>query len=124
MNPYSLRFLFSFFLISAIVLGGFSVCPAGETTVEKIMYDKESYDGQQVSVTGTVSGLKFGPLVGGKSYTTFILVGKSGGRVNVLIWERLHLKSQQELTVTGTYRKAWRTERRMLNNIIEASRIK
>jgi len=124
MNPYSLRILFGVFLVSAIVLGGFSICPAVETTVEKIMYDKDSHDGQQVSVTGTVSGLKFGPLVGGKTYTTFILVGKSGGRVNVLIWERLQLKPQQEVTVTGTYRKAWRTDRRMLNNVIEASRIK
>ena len=124
MNPYSLRILFGVFLVSAIVLGGFSICPAVETTIEKIMYDKESYDGQQVSVTGTVSGLKFGPLVGGNSYTTFILVGKSGGRVNVLVWERLQLKSRQEVTVTGTYRKAWRTDRRMLNNVIEASQIK
>jgi hypothetical protein len=124
MNPYSLRILFGIFLVSAIVLGGFSICPAVDTTVEKIMVDKDSYDGQQISVTGTVSGLKFGPSVGGKSYTTFILVGKSGGRVNVLIWERLHLKSRQEVTVTGTYRKAWRMDRRMLNNVIEASRIK
>ncbi len=124
MNRCSLRILFGMFLVSAIVLGGFSISPAAETTVEEIMYNKDSYDGQQVSVTGTVSGLKFGPLVGGNSYTTFILVGKSGGRVNVLIWERLHLKSQQEVTVTGTYRKAWRMDRRMLNNIIEASRIK
>jgi hypothetical protein len=124
MSAYSLKILFGIFLVSAIVLGGFSICPAGETTIEKIMYDKESYDGQQVSVTGTVSGLKFGPLVGGNSYTTFILVGKAGGRLNVLIWERLHLKSRQEVTVTGTYRKAWRTDRRILNNVIEASRIK
>jgi hypothetical protein len=124
MSAYSLKILFGIFLVSAIVLGSFSVCPAGETTIEKIMYDKESYDGQQVSVTGTVSGLKFGPLVGGNSYTTFILVGKAGGRLNVLIWERLHLKSRQEVTVTGTYRKAWRTDRRILNNVIEASRIK
>ena len=124
MNPYSLRILFGVFLVSAIVLGGFSICPAAETTIEKITYNKDSYDGQQVSVTGTVSGLKFGPLVGGKTYTTFILVGKSGGRVNVLIWERLQLKPQQEVTVTGTYRKVWRTERRIFNNAIEASRIK
>lgn len=124
MNPYGLRILFVVFLVSAIVLGSFSICPAAETTVEKIMYDKESYDGQQVSVAGTVSGLKFGPWVGGKDYTTFILVGKSGGRVNVLIWERLQLKPRQEVTVTGIYRKVLRTDRRMLNNVIEVSQVK
>lgn len=124
MKPYSLRILLGIFLVSAFVLGGFSTCPAAETTVEEIMYNKDSFDGQQVSVTGTVSGLRFGPLVGGNAYTTFILVGKSGGRVNVLIWERLQLTPRQEVMVTGTYRKAWRTDRRMFNNAIEASKIR
>ena len=47
MKPYSSKLLFGIFLVSAIVLGGFSICPAVETTVEKIINNSDSYDGQR-----------------------------------------------------------------------------
>lgn len=124
MKPYSLEFLFGIFLVSAIVLGGFSVCPAMDTTVEKIINNRDSYDGQEVSVTGTVSNLKFKTLEAGKNYTTFMLASKSGGRIKVFIWGKLKLQPGQKVRVTGVYRKVRTTARRQYHNEIEASDVK
>jgi hypothetical protein len=61
------KFLFVIVLVLTIVLGGFSICPAIGTTVDKILADKNSYDGKEVSVSGTVSAnLKFKTTNGGK----------------------------------------------------------
>jgi hypothetical protein len=124
MKPYSSKVLFGIFLVSAIVLGGFSICPAAGTTVEKIVHNSDSYDGRKVSVTGTVSHLKFGALEVGKTYTTFILAGKSGGRIKVTVSGTLKLKPGQEVQVKGIYRKIRKTAHRYYYNEIEASKVK
>jgi hypothetical protein len=124
MKPYASKVLFGIFLVSAIVLGGLSICPAMETTVEKIMNRSDSYDGQEVSVTGTVSNLKFKAIEVGNNYTTFILASKSGGRIKVFAWGKLKLKPGQKVQVTGVYRKVWKTTRRYFYNEIEASEVK
>jgi hypothetical protein len=124
MKPYDSRLLFGIFLVSAIVLGGFSVCPAMETTVEKIMNNRDSYDGKEVSVTGTVSNLKFKTLKVGEAYTTFMLASKSGGRIKVFISEKLKLQAGQKVKVTGVYRKVRTTAHRQYHNEIEASNVK
>ena len=82
------KFLFVIVLVLTIVLGGFSICPAIGTTVDKILADKNSYDEKEVSVSGTVSAnLKFKTSKDGKNFTTFLLLGESGGRINVIICE-------------------------------------
>jgi len=124
MKPHSFRLLVGIFLVSAIILGGLSICPAMETTVEKIINDSDSYDGQQVSVTGTVSNLKFGSLEVGNNYTTFMLADKSGGRIKVFAWGKVKLKAGQKVQVTGVYRKVWTAARRYFYNQIEASEVK
>ena len=124
MKPYNSKLLFGIFLVSVIVLGSFSICPATETTVEKIINNKDSYDGQEVSVTGTVSNLKFRTLTAGNNYTTFILVGKSGGRIKVFNWGKLKLQPGQKVQVTGLFRKVRRTGNRNYYNEIEASEVK
>jgi len=124
MKPYSSKLLFGIFLVSAIVLGGFSICPAVETTVEKIMNNRDSYDGREVSVTGTVSNIKFKTLEAGNTYTTFMLASKSGGRIKVFVWGKSKLKAGQKVQVTGVYRKVRTTARRYYYNEIEASEVK
>jgi hypothetical protein len=110
-------------LVLTIALGGFSICPAIETTTEKIVTDKDSYDGQEVSVTGTISNLKFKTTMGGNDYMTFLLVGESGGRINVFMWGHLKLKSGQKVRVTSLYRKVKKMAHRNYYNEIEASEI-
>jgi hypothetical protein len=124
MKLHSFGLLFGIFLVSAIVLGSFSVCPAAETTVEKIMNNRDSYDGQDVSVMGTVSNLKFKAFEVENDYTTFMLASKSGGRIKVFAWGKLKLKAGQKVQVTGVYRKVWTTARRHFYNQIVASDVK
>jgi hypothetical protein len=116
--------LFGILLVSTIVLAGFPIRAAAETTVEKIMNDGDSYDGRKVSVKGTVSNLKFETLEVGKTYTTFLLVGKSGGRIKVSVSRTLKLKPGQEVKVNGVYRKVRKTTHRYYYNEIQASKVK
>jgi lipopolysaccharide export LptBFGC system permease protein LptF len=118
------KILFGIVLVLAIVLSGFSICPAIEITTEKIVTDKDSYDGKEVSVEGSVSNLKFKTSKGGNNYTTFVLVGESGGRINVFIEGRLKLKPGQKVRVTGLYRKVKKVPRHTYYNEIEASEVK
>jgi hypothetical protein len=118
------KVLFGTLLVSTFVLGGISICTAAGTTVEKIVNNSDAYDGRKVSVTGTVSHLKFGALEVGKTYTTFILAGKSGGRIKVTISGTLKLKPGQEVRVKGVYRKIRKTAHRYYYNEIEASKVK
>jgi hypothetical protein len=95
-----------------------------ETPAEKIVADKDSYDGKEVSVSGKISNLKFKTLKGGNKYATFLLVGESGGRINVIISEHPKLKPGQKVRVTGLYRKVKKAPHRNYYNEIEASEVK
>jgi len=95
-----------------------------ETPVEKIVTDKDSYDGKEVSVKGSVSNLKFKTSKSGNKYTTFVLVGESGVRINVIILEHPKVKAGQKVRVTGVYRKVKKTAHRNYYNEIEASEVK
>ena len=119
-----LKALFGILLVSSIVLCGFLICAAAETTVEKIMNNGDSYDGRKVSVKGTVSNLKIETLEIGKPYTRFLLVGKSGGRIKVSIKGTLKVKPGQEVRVRGVYRNVRTTAHRNYYNEIEASKVK
>ena len=111
-------------LALAIVLSGFSISSAMDSTAEKIITKKDSYDGKTVTVKGTVSNLKFRTANVKDDYTTFILAGESGGRINVFIWGSLKLRPGQKVQVTGVYRKVRRTAQRNYYNEIEASQVK
>ena len=118
------KFLFAIVLVLTIVLGGFSICPAIGTTVDKILADKNSYDGKEVSVSGTVSAdIKFKTTKDGKNYTTFSILGDSGRRIKVFIWGKLKLQGGQKVRVTGIYRKIKKTGTYTFRNGIEATGI-
>ena len=118
------KFSVAILLVLISILGSFLVCPAADTTAEKIVTKKDSYDGKEVTVKGTVSNLKFKTANAKDDYTTFILVGESGGRINVFIWGNLKLKAGQKVQVTGIYRKVRKTTQRNYYNEIEASQVK
>ena len=92
-----------------------------ETTADKIVAQKDSYDGKEVSVSGKISNLKFKTSEGGSKYTTFVLVGESGGRINVFISKHPKLKPTQKVKVTGLYRKFKKSGKYTFRNRIEAT---
>jgi hypothetical protein len=125
MNWCTSKFLFAIVLVlTIVVLGGFSISDAIETTVKKIVADKNSYDGKEVSVSGTVSAnLKFKTSKGGKDYTTFSLIGDTGGRINVFVWGKSKLHGGQKVRVTGIYHKVMKVGQSTFRNEIEATEI-
>lgn len=56
-----------------------------ETSVTKVLQDKERYDGREVVISGEVDKLKFKTSKAGKDYTTFSLKGEGGESLNVFI---------------------------------------
>jgi hypothetical protein len=123
MNRLFVKLSLSIVLFLAVVLGGSSINAAMETTVEEIMADKDSYDGKEVSVSGAVSTPRFKSSRHGKPYMTFPLLGDSKGRINVLFWGNMKLKTGKKIRVTGIYRKIMEMGKYTFRDVIEASEI-
>ena len=116
---YSPIFLF----VSAVLLCGNSIQAAEETTVEEIIANKETYDEKEVSVSGAVSTPRFRASRRGKPYMTFPLLGDSKGRINVLFWGDIKLKTGKKIKVQGVYRKIMEMGKYTFRDVIEASEI-
>ena len=112
-----------FLLTSAILLCGTSTHAAMETTVEEIMADKDSYEEKEVSVSGAVSTPRFKASRHGKPYMTFPLRGDSKGRINVLFWEDIKLKTGKKVKIKGIYHKIMEMGKYTFRDVIEASEI-
>ncbi len=138
MKRFTSKFLLVFILsLSVLLWGNFSEATVPwqlfipseeskpvETPAEKILADKNSYDGKEVSVSGTVSAdLKLKTSKAGKDYTTFSLLGDSGRRIKVFIWGRLKLQGGQKVRVTGIYHKVKKVGQYTFRNEIEATEI-
>ena len=93
-----------------------------QTTIEKILSARESYDGKEVSVSGKVWHLKLKTSKRGNDYTTFTLSG--GGSLNVYSRGHAQVKQGQTVKVTGKYRKEKRIGKYTFRNEIDASDIK
>ena len=113
-----------FFLVAVILAGGNSIYAGVETTVEEIMANKDSYEGKEVSISGTVSGPRFKASKSGKPYMTFPLLGDSGGRINIFVWGNMKLKRGQKVRVTGIYRKSVEMGKYSFRDMIEAGEFK
>ena len=124
MKLWSSKFLIAIILVLAIVLCGNFSDAAQETTVEKILANKDSFDGKEVSVYGTVSKLKLKTSKGGNEYTTFSLINGSGVSLNVFVWGHSKIKEGQKVKVIGTYRKVKKVGRYTFYNEIEATEVK
>jgi len=124
MKWWSSKFSITIILVLAIVLCGNFSDAAQETTIEKIIANKDSYDKKEVSVSGTVSSPKFKAARRGKAYMTFPILGDSGGRINILFWGDMKLKPGKKVRVTGMYRKIMEMGKYTFRDMIEASEIK
>jgi len=123
MKRYFLKYSPAFLLLFTILLWGDSIHPAVETTVEEIIANKDSYDGKEVSVFGAVSTPRFKSSRHGKPYMTFPLLGGSKGRMNVLFWGDMKLKTGKKIRVTGIYKKMMEMGKYTFRDVIEASEI-
>jgi hypothetical protein len=118
----------NFSFITILLLGfvfsvGFNDA-ATETTIEKILTNKDSFDGKEVSVSGIVAKIKFRTSKGGNEYTTFSLIESSGESIRVFTWGHPKIKEGQKVKVTGTYRKVKKIRRYTFYNEIEAVEVK
>jgi hypothetical protein len=120
----TLKFLFGMVLALSIMFFGNFGYAAMETTIEKILADKNSYDGKEVLVSGVVSNLKFKKSTGGNEYTTFSLTSESGKSIHVFFLGHFKLKSRQKVNVVGIFRKDAKVGRSTLHNEIEATEIR
>jgi len=102
---------------------GSSVHAGTESTVEEIIANKDSYDGKEVLVSGTVSSPKFKATRRGKAYMTFPILGHSGGRINILFWGDMKLKPGKEVRVTGIFKKIMEVGKYTFRDMIEARKI-
>ncbi len=116
---YSLTLLVAFVLL----LCGTSTRAATETTVEEIVAGKDFYDGKEVSVIGAVSTPRFRASRHRKPYLTFPLLGDSGGRINILFWGDIKLKTGKKIKVRGIYKQVMELGKYSLRDVIEASQI-
>jgi len=121
-----ISFIYSpiFLLASALLLCGNAIHAAMETTVEEIIADKDSYDGKEVSVSGAVSTPRFKAWRKGKPYMSFPLLGDSQGRINVLCWGEIKLKTGKKVAVKGVYRKILEMGKYTFRDVMEAGEIK
>ena len=119
-SVYSLILLF----ISIVLPCRNPIHAAMETTVEEIMANKDSYDGKEVWVNGAVSTPRFKSSRHGKPYMTFPLLGDSKGRINVLFWGEIKLKTGKKVEVKGLYRKIMEMGKYTFRDVIEAGEIK
>ena len=125
MNRRLIKFLLPLFLFLTMVSWGSPVHAAAvKTTVEEIMANKDSYDGKEVSVSGAVSTPRFKSSRHGKPYMTFPLLGDSKGRINVLFWGNIKLKTGKKVRVTGIYRKIMELGKYTFRDVIEAGEVK
>ena len=120
----TLKFLFSIMLVLTIILCSHFGYAAIETTIDKILADKNSYDGKEVLISCVVSNLKFKKSTGGNEYTTFSLTSESGKSIHVFFLGQFKLKSRQKVNVLGIFRKVTRVGRSTLYNEIEATEIR
>ena len=124
MKGHSINFLCIIILVLAVILCGNFSYATPETTVEKILASKDSYDGNEVSVSGTVSSPRFKASKSGRPYMTFPLLGDSGGRINILFWGDMKLKPGKRVMGKGIYRKIMEMGKYTFRDVIEASEIK
>ena len=87
------------------------------------MADKDSYDGKEVSLSGTVSTPRFKASRQKKPYVTFSLLGDSGSRINVFFGGDIKLKTGKKIKVQGVYRKVMEMGKYTFRDVIEASEI-
>ena len=123
MKRANLFFTIIVILLLELGLVGFSRA-ANETTVEKILANTDSYDEEEVLLSGTVSKLRFRTSQIGNDYTTFSLIGDSGESINVFIWGHSKIKEGRKVKVLGIYRKIKKMGRYTFYNEIEAIEVK
>ena len=118
-----LRIFCSAILVLSLVLLTDTFSEASESTIEKILSSKETYDGKEVSVSGKVSSVKQKTSKAGNPYTTFLLVGSAGGKVNVYFRGHSQVEEGKNAKVTGIYRKQKQVGKYIFKNEIEATEI-
>jgi DNA polymerase III alpha subunit len=103
----------------------FSTAPvdAREATAQALLANPAQYDGQTVTVHGTVTGLRERTSRRGDAYTTFKLHDPSGA-VSVFSWGHPTLKNRDRVEVEGVFQEVKHVAPYVFYNEIDARRIR
>jgi hypothetical protein len=117
--------LISIILLTGMLIGGSWQLPTcGHAAELRALLDApDTYDGQQVSVTGTASAPRFNESLG-KPFTVFELTDHTGHAVRIFSWTHLTLNEGDLVAVEGTFVQAKQVGRHTIHNEIEARTVR
>lgn len=94
---------------------------AADVSVRALAANPARYNGQTVTLHGTVAGLKEFALPGGDGYTTFNLKApRDGGTIGIVAWGQPALRNGDPAEIVGTFEHVQRIGSYTLYNDVEA----
>jgi DNA polymerase III alpha subunit len=97
---------------------------AREATAQAIIANPALYDGQTVTVHGTVTELRERTSRRGNAYTTFKLQDPSGGAVSVFSWGHPTSKNGDRVEVEGVFQEVKHVAPYVFYNEIDSRRVR
>lgn len=108
-------------LTALLTVASFSSASAQTVRIDSILASPESFDGQHVTVTGTVAALRIRTSQKGNPYETFNLC--DGRCVHVFTFgQPASITNGSRATVSGTYSAVKRVGRYTFRNEVDADR--
>ncbi|MDR7434527.1 MAG: hypothetical protein QN189_05295 [Armatimonadota bacterium] len=119
MKPLRVKVFLVFLLVTLLLPSALAQLTV---TVRDIVQNPDRYDGQIVSVTGTIAAYRERISARGNPYTTFRLE-EGGASVAVFAWRHQGLRNGLRVRVVGRFDKMKRVGQYTFYNEIEAQRI-
>ena len=113
-------------LLLVVGLALFAPVPieAREAAVSALVQNPAQYDGQTVTLHGTVAALKETVSRRGNDYTTFKLQDPSGGAVSIFAWGHPALKDGDRVEVEGVFQQVRHVGRYTFYDEVEAQSVR
>jgi hypothetical protein len=111
------------FLFPALLLG-VPLASAREAALSTVVETPAQFDGQTLTLRGTITALKETVSRGGNDYTTFKLQDAGGRAVNIFKWGHPSLKDGDWVEVEGIFRQTKHVAAYTFHNEVEAQSIR
>ena len=80
---------------------------SARVSIQELRSNPEKYDEKEVTLQGKIYQIQKRISKGG-THTIFTLTDGSGGALNIVIFSSMNLMEGQDVTVIGSYHKAWK----------------
>ena len=111
------------FLFPALLLGA-PPASAGEAALSAVVQAPAQFDGQTLTLRGTITALNETVSRGGNDYTTFKLQDADGRAVSIFKWGHPSLKDGDWVEVEGIFRQTKHAGAYTFHNEVEAQSIR